>query len=57
MTYQTHNCNFNNTVINFTGEKFQYEWSLITHPDGAEKGTMVGKNTDKLTISKVNIVL
>ncbi|XP_048730594.2 dyslexia-associated protein KIAA0319-like protein isoform X2 [Ostrea edulis] len=35
------------------GEKFQYEWSLITHPDGSEKGTMVGKNTDKLTISKL----
>ncbi|XP_062573171.1 dyslexia-associated protein KIAA0319-like protein isoform X1 [Saccostrea cucullata] len=35
------------------GEKFQYEWSLVNSPEGAEKGTMVGKNTDKLTISKL----
>ncbi|XP_078332823.1 dyslexia-associated protein KIAA0319-like protein isoform X1 [Crassostrea virginica] len=35
------------------GEKFQYEWSLITSPEGAEIGKMVGKNTDKLTISKL----
>lgn len=35
------------------GEKFQYEWSLITSPEGAEIGKMVGKNTDKLTISNL----
>jgi len=31
----------------------QYEWTLIMSPDGAETGTMVGKNTDTLKLTKV----
>ncbi|KAJ8322025.1 hypothetical protein KUTeg_000496 [Tegillarca granosa] len=33
------------------GEKFEYQWSLITSPDGSEGGKMEGKNTDKLKLS------
>ncbi|CAC5410664.1 Dyslexia-associated protein KIAA0319-like protein [Mytilus coruscus] len=34
-------------------KKFDYEWSITSMPDGAEIGTMVGKNTDTLKLSKV----
>ncbi|XP_060065964.1 dyslexia-associated protein KIAA0319-like protein [Ylistrum balloti] len=35
------------------GETFNYEWTLITSPAGAETGTMVGKNTDTLHLTKL----
>ncbi|XP_064651810.1 dyslexia-associated protein KIAA0319-like protein isoform X2 [Lineus longissimus] len=35
------------------GEPYQYLWTLIAHPDGAETGTMQGKNTNKLKLSNV----
>ncbi|XP_033727341.1 dyslexia-associated protein KIAA0319-like protein isoform X2 [Pecten maximus] len=35
------------------GETFSYEWTLITSPEGAETGTMVGKNTDTLSLTKL----
>ncbi|XP_063407043.1 dyslexia-associated protein KIAA0319-like protein isoform X6 [Mytilus trossulus] len=34
-------------------KKFDYEWSITSMPDGAEIGTMVGKNTDTLKLSKL----
>lgn len=34
-------------------ETFGYEWTLIASPAGAETGTMVGKNTDTLTLTKL----
>ncbi|XP_052086040.1 dyslexia-associated protein KIAA0319-like protein isoform X6 [Mytilus californianus] len=42
-------------VISKDGEekKFDYEWSITSMPDGAEIGTMVGKNTDTLKLSKL----
>ncbi|KAK3087314.1 hypothetical protein FSP39_004539 [Pinctada imbricata] len=35
------------------GEHFEYDWSLISSPKGAEKGVMTGKNTDTLKLSKM----
>ena len=37
----------------FTGTKYDYIWSLTSMPEGGEAGTMVGKNTDTLQLSKV----
>ncbi|VDI46462.1 Hypothetical predicted protein, partial [Mytilus galloprovincialis] len=34
-------------------KKFDYEWSITSMPDGGEIGTMVGKNTDTLKLSKL----
>lgn len=35
------------------GETFQYVWRLLASLEGAESGSMDGKNTDKLKLSKV----
>ncbi|XP_071142378.1 dyslexia-associated protein KIAA0319-like protein isoform X11 [Mytilus edulis] len=34
-------------------KKFDYEWSITSMPEGGEIGTMVGKNTDTLKLSKL----
>ncbi|UYV60199.1 KIAA0319L [Cordylochernes scorpioides] len=34
------------------GEKYNYEWKLLAHPDGDESGTMSDQNTDTLKLSK-----
>ena len=35
------------------GTKYDYIWSLTSMPEGGEAGTMVGKNTDTLQLSKL----
>ncbi|XP_046548789.1 dyslexia-associated protein KIAA0319-like protein [Haliotis rubra] len=34
-------------------DPYHYDWSLVTFPEGAETGTMEGKNTDTLKLSKL----
>ncbi|XP_067665958.1 dyslexia-associated protein KIAA0319-like protein [Haliotis asinina] len=34
-------------------DPYHYEWSLVTGPEGSETGTMEGKNTDTLKLSKL----
>lgn len=41
-------------VLHASGSKFNYEWVLLSMPDGKEIGNMVGKNTDTLQLSKVS---
>ena len=33
---------------------YKYEWTLISHPEGDETGTMEDQNTKNLKLSKVN---
>lgn len=34
-------------------DSYKYEWTLISHPDGDETGTMEDQNTKNLKLSKV----
>lgn len=39
------------------GTKYEYMWSLTSMPEGAETGTMVGKNTDTLKLTNLIVGL
>lgn len=34
-------------------DEYKYEWTLISHPEGDETGTMEAQNTKNLKLSKV----
>lgn len=36
-------------------DEYKYEWTLISHPEGDETGTMEAQNTKNLKLSKVLI--